>query len=209
MMSNSLKNGNKFLQWDPCQTYTKMTVFTVLVLCHEHNLASPFHKKAFVQGYRQCCFSYSRKLQYHMKHFTSHKLTQQTYPIRKEGPKLTMLESETVNFLYSFFPLSTSPDKMLILSTHIIAICNLIQKFSPHLEQPGYAIQKEIYMFIFPPLLGQLISTYLSILAQLLSILELCESSSTSECRFVTNKAVGNNLWSLSMMYPTKTKTAH
>lgn len=63
-----------------------MTVFTLVVLCHLHNLASPFHKKAFVQGYRQGCFSYSRKFKYHMKHFTSNMLTQQTYA-KKERVK--------------------------------------------------------------------------------------------------------------------------
>lgn len=34
-----------------CTIWTKMTVFTVVVLCHLHNLACPFNKKAFVPGY--------------------------------------------------------------------------------------------------------------------------------------------------------------
>lgn len=39
-----------------------MTVFTVLVLCHLHNLACPFNKKAFVPGYNKAASPIVRNL---------------------------------------------------------------------------------------------------------------------------------------------------
>lgn len=157
-----------------------MTVFTVLILCHFHNLASPFHKKAFVQGYRQGRFSYSRKFQYHMKHFMSYMLTQQADHSQERVAKFDNVGKSDSKFPSLLFPpVHFTRSNTDTFNTHNIVICNLIQKFSPYLEQPGYAIQKEIYTFIFSPLLWKLISSCLCVLVQLLSIPELCGDHST------------------------------
>lgn len=81
-----------------------------------------------------------------------------------------MFKSQTVKCSSLLFPLFTKSNADAF-NTNNKVICNLIQKFSSHLEQSGYAIQKEIYTFIFPTLLGKLVSSRFSILAQLLSVL--------------------------------------
>lgn len=107
-----------------------MTVFTILVLCHFHNLASPFHKKAFVQGYRQGRFSYSRKFQYYMKYFMSYMLTQQADHSQERVAKSDNVGKSDSKFPSLLFPpVHFTRSNTDTFNTHNIVICirNLVR----------------------------------------------------------------------------------
>lgn len=113
-----------------------MTVFTVVVPCHLHNLACPFNKKAFVPGYSKAACPIAGNLNTIRNTLLHTCLQRKLTPMRMELGNV-MLQSQPVTllligggegFFYFFFLFSSST--ITDFQKTSCSICNIVQKFS-------------------------------------------------------------------------------